>query len=338
MDHHLTEEQRTIRDLARRIAEEKVKPVRAKYDAEGTFPWDIVQELAKADLFRTLVPVEYDGLLESGYGITNMCIVTEELSKACAGIALAFRVARGPALTATCASVAAFDFFFVEPRYTFAIANTRYLLTFAVMTAIATGWLNDGTVTQNSGLTLGPGAAVLNHGEWTLSGNGSVVGNCASFDTVTFTNNGLLRFAGGGQMTFQASCSPLLFSSTTPIECEGGTTIINCTASSVAGANLAAGAILRNQLSLTLDGPVNGQGTLEINGGTTTLNAPLATSVTLSAPSGAEGSRSWNASRKRRLASPTSPPPTSRANGRRSRPRTTGSRASSRWWLRTPRA
>jgi two-component system sensor histidine kinase KdpD len=53
-----------------------------------------------------------------------------------AGIALAFRVARGPALAATCASVAAFDFFFVEPRYTFAIANTRYLLTFAVMTAI----------------------------------------------------------------------------------------------------------------------------------------------------------------------------------------------------------
>jgi butyryl-CoA dehydrogenase len=90
MDHHLTEEQRMIRDLARTIAEEKVKPVRAKYDAEGTFPWDIVRELAKVDLFRTLVPVEYDGLLESGYGITNMCIVTEELSKACAGIALAF--------------------------------------------------------------------------------------------------------------------------------------------------------------------------------------------------------------------------------------------------------
>jgi butyryl-CoA dehydrogenase len=90
MDHHLTEEQRMIRDLARTIAEEKIKPVRAKYDAEGTFPWDIVRELAKVDLFRTLVPVEYDGLLESGYGITNMCIVTEELSKACAGIALAF--------------------------------------------------------------------------------------------------------------------------------------------------------------------------------------------------------------------------------------------------------
>ncbi len=90
MDHHLTEEQRMIRDLARTIAEEKVKPVRAKYDEEGTFPWDVIRELAKVDLFRVLIPVEYDGLCESGYGITNMCIVTEELSKACAGIALAF--------------------------------------------------------------------------------------------------------------------------------------------------------------------------------------------------------------------------------------------------------
>ncbi len=79
-----------IRDLARTIAEEKVKPVRAKYDEDGTFPWDIVRELAKVDLFRVFIPVEYDGLCESGYGITNMCIVTEELSKACAGIALAF--------------------------------------------------------------------------------------------------------------------------------------------------------------------------------------------------------------------------------------------------------
>jgi butyryl-CoA dehydrogenase len=90
MRHLLTEEQRTIQDLARTIAEEKVKPVRAKYDEEGVFPWDIVQELAKVDLFRVFVPAAYDGLVEQGYGITNMCLVTEELSKACAGIALAF--------------------------------------------------------------------------------------------------------------------------------------------------------------------------------------------------------------------------------------------------------
>ena len=90
MHHLLTEEQRTIQDLARTIAEEKVKPVRAKYDEEGIFPRDIVQELAKVDLFRVFVPTAYDGLVEQGYGITNMCLVTEELSRACAGIALAF--------------------------------------------------------------------------------------------------------------------------------------------------------------------------------------------------------------------------------------------------------
>jgi butyryl-CoA dehydrogenase len=90
MEHLLTEEQRAIRDLARTIAEEKVKPVRAKYDEEGTFPWDIVREMAKVDLFRVFVPTAYDGLVEDGLGITNMCLVTEELSKACAGIALAF--------------------------------------------------------------------------------------------------------------------------------------------------------------------------------------------------------------------------------------------------------
>jgi alkylation response protein AidB-like acyl-CoA dehydrogenase len=90
MQHLLTEEQRSIQELARTIAEEKVKPVRAKYDEQGIFPRDIVRELAKVDLFRVFVPTAYDGLVEEGLGITNMCLVTEELSRACGGIALAF--------------------------------------------------------------------------------------------------------------------------------------------------------------------------------------------------------------------------------------------------------
>jgi butyryl-CoA dehydrogenase len=90
MQHLLTEEQRSIQELARTIAEEKVKPVRAKYDEQGIFPRDIVRELAKVDLFRVFVPTAYDGLVEDGLGIVNMCLVTEELSRACGGIALAF--------------------------------------------------------------------------------------------------------------------------------------------------------------------------------------------------------------------------------------------------------
>ncbi|HHH80950.1 MAG TPA: acyl-CoA dehydrogenase, partial [candidate division Zixibacteria bacterium] len=90
MHHRFTEEQLMIKELAQRIAEEKIKPVRQKYDEEAIFPWDIVKELAQTDLFRVFIPVEYDGMVEEGLGITNMCIVTEELSKACGGIALAF--------------------------------------------------------------------------------------------------------------------------------------------------------------------------------------------------------------------------------------------------------
>lgn len=87
---NFTEEQLMIKELAHRIAIEKIKPVREKYDREGIFPWDIVEEFSRSDLFRVFIPAEYDGMVEDGFGITNMCIVTEELSKVCGGIALAF--------------------------------------------------------------------------------------------------------------------------------------------------------------------------------------------------------------------------------------------------------
>src|SRR5512145_697947 len=90
MDFLLNEQQSAMQELARRIAREKVKPVRARYDEENVFPWDIVRELAQADLFRVFIPAEYGGLVESGHGIVDMCLVTEEISRACAGIALAY--------------------------------------------------------------------------------------------------------------------------------------------------------------------------------------------------------------------------------------------------------
>jgi two-component system sensor histidine kinase KdpD len=43
---------------------------------------------------------------------------------------------RGPGLLAAALSVAAYDFFFVPPRFTFAIADLHHLMTFAVMFAV----------------------------------------------------------------------------------------------------------------------------------------------------------------------------------------------------------
>ena len=89
MDYFFTEEQQFMRDVAKEIAEKKIKPVCAAYDESGEFPWPEVKAMAEADLFRVFVDEQYEGMA-GGTPITNMCIVTEELSKACGGIALAF--------------------------------------------------------------------------------------------------------------------------------------------------------------------------------------------------------------------------------------------------------
>jgi two-component system sensor histidine kinase KdpD len=52
-------------------------------------------------------------------------------------VVAAARYRRGPALLATLVSIAAFDFLFVPPYYTFDVHDARYLLTFAVMLVVA---------------------------------------------------------------------------------------------------------------------------------------------------------------------------------------------------------
>ena len=60
MDYFFTDEQKTIKDLARQIAEERVLPVRAELDEKEEFPWDIMNELGNSDMFRVFIPEEYE--------------------------------------------------------------------------------------------------------------------------------------------------------------------------------------------------------------------------------------------------------------------------------------
>jgi len=87
MNYFLTEDQKMIKDLAAQIAREKIAPIAAELDESGEFPWEVVRTLAKSDLFRVFIPTDYDGL---GGGMFEMCLVVEELSRACSGIALAY--------------------------------------------------------------------------------------------------------------------------------------------------------------------------------------------------------------------------------------------------------
>ncbi|MDI3280178.1 MAG: acyl-CoA dehydrogenase [Bacillota bacterium] len=87
LNYFLTEEQEMIRDLARRLAEEKVAPVARELDEKEEFPHEIMRLCAEADLFGVWIPEEYGGL---GGGVLEQVLVVEELSRACAGVATTY--------------------------------------------------------------------------------------------------------------------------------------------------------------------------------------------------------------------------------------------------------
>jgi butyryl-CoA dehydrogenase len=87
MDYFLNEDQTAIRDLARKIARERVIPVRAELDEKEEFPWGPLKYLADVGLFGVYIPEEYGGL---GYGGFENCLAIEEISRACIGVSVSF--------------------------------------------------------------------------------------------------------------------------------------------------------------------------------------------------------------------------------------------------------
>jgi butyryl-CoA dehydrogenase len=61
--------------------------VRAELDEKEEFPWEIITEIAAADLFRVFIPEEYEGL---GGGILDLCLAVEELSRVCCGVSISY--------------------------------------------------------------------------------------------------------------------------------------------------------------------------------------------------------------------------------------------------------
>jgi len=87
VEYFLSEQQKTVKSLARRIAEERILPVRAELDEKEEFPWAIIKDLADADMFRIFIPEEYEGL---GGGCFELCLVVEELSRVCSAVAVSY--------------------------------------------------------------------------------------------------------------------------------------------------------------------------------------------------------------------------------------------------------
>ena len=76
-------------DRAREVAEKYVRPRAAELDRTGEYGWDILEALKSYHLTGIWIPEEYGG---QGTGVLDICLVVEQLSRACGGVGVAYAV------------------------------------------------------------------------------------------------------------------------------------------------------------------------------------------------------------------------------------------------------
>ena len=92
MSHDLTDEQREIRELARRFAADVVAPAAPQWDRDHTFPREVFTQLGELGLMGVCVPERYAG---AGADYLSYVLVLEELSRGDAGVGVTLAVHTG---------------------------------------------------------------------------------------------------------------------------------------------------------------------------------------------------------------------------------------------------
>ena len=87
--HELTDEQREIRELARRFAEEEIAPHAAAWDRAHTFPRELFAQLGELGLMGACVPEAHGG---AGADFLSYVLALEELARADGGVAVTVAV------------------------------------------------------------------------------------------------------------------------------------------------------------------------------------------------------------------------------------------------------
>ena len=85
--YRLNEEQTAVIEEVRRVADESIAPHAADVDAQGRFPREAVDALAKAGLLGLTIPVEHSGM---GHGIRVACAALDEIAQRCASTAMIY--------------------------------------------------------------------------------------------------------------------------------------------------------------------------------------------------------------------------------------------------------
>ena len=89
VDFSLTEEQKEIRDLAKKFAQTEILPLARKFDETHEFPHEIFRKALEVGLLNVNIPSEYGG---TGLGLMEEVLINEELGWACSGVAASMEV------------------------------------------------------------------------------------------------------------------------------------------------------------------------------------------------------------------------------------------------------
>jgi len=92
LESDMTEQQRIIRDSARRIAEEHFKPRAAKADRDYKPPLENLKVLAENGFTGICIPEEYGG---AGLGVFDTTLIIEQVARCCANTAILMGTADG---------------------------------------------------------------------------------------------------------------------------------------------------------------------------------------------------------------------------------------------------
>jgi len=83
VDFTLTDEQKSMREMAHEFAEKEIRPVAWQYDRDGTWPQEIVEKSWELGLMNSHLPSEYGG---PGLGFLDGALIEEEIAWGCSGI------------------------------------------------------------------------------------------------------------------------------------------------------------------------------------------------------------------------------------------------------------
>ncbi|USK71938.1 acyl-CoA dehydrogenase [Peribacillus asahii] len=169
MDFDLTQEQAMIRKLIRDFAEAEVAPGADQRDRTGEFPKEIFNQLAKLGMMGLPFPEEYGG---GGGDTISFAIVVEELSRVCGstGITYSAHISLGGA------PIHLFGTHEQKEKYLTPLCTGEYLGAF-------------GLTEPNAGSDAGgtQSTAILNDGQWVLSGSKCFITNASYAKNLAIT-------------------------------------------------------------------------------------------------------------------------------------------------------